>query len=101
MTFSEDQPKKTTKAKPREIESRIVIIKIGEGIHIKVLQYGDKAVVRQGAQILFNNLKNKLDFNKWWEETLDSIGKKTKIDVVKSEVVDNKAMKDIHSKYGG
>ena len=88
-----EKPKKTKK-----IESKITVIKIGND-HIKILQRGDKVVVRQGAGILFNNLKNKQNFDKWWEETVEAINKTTTMDVIKSEVVDNKAMTAIHAKY--
>ena len=73
-------------------------MKIGND-HIKVLQRGDKAVVRQGAGILFNNLKTKDDFNIWWSDTMDVLTRSTDFNVVKNEVVDNKAMTKILAKY--
>ena len=102
MIFSKDQSKKKGKAKVTTpaIVSKIVVIKI-KGDHIKILQRGDKVVVRRKGEILFNNLKNKMNFDKWWDETIEGLGNGTELNVVKSEVVDNEAMKLIHGKYGG
>ena len=107
MAKSEDNSPKWAKVIKRKkvdkpkIVSKIVIIKISGNRHVKVLQMGDKAVVRVAGEIIFNNLKTEVNFDKWWENTIDIIGKNSTIDVIKSEVVDNKAMKLIHEKYGG
>jgi len=107
MGKSEDNiPKKAKVVKRKKVDnpkivSKIVIIRTGDNRHVKVLQRGDKAVVRTGGEIIFNNLKTTANFDKWWENTIDIIGKNNTIDVVKSEVVDNDAMKEIHKKYGG
>ena len=102
MIFSETQPEKKPKAKVTKpaIVSKIIVIKIA-GDHIKILQRGDKVVVRRKGEILFNNLKTKMNFDKWWKDTIEALGNGTELNVIKSEVVDNKAMKAIHGKYGG
>ena len=89
--------KQTKKTKPKII-SKITVIKVG-GFHIKILRRGDKVVVRKPGEILFNNLKTKDNFTEWWEKTIDSLEKSTKLDVIKDEIVDNKAMSLIHAKY--
>ena len=84
--------------KPKII-SKITVIKLDSWNHLKIMEMGDKVVVRQGAQILFNNLKNKLNFDKWWNETVDGFGENVEIEVIKTEIVSNDAMTKIHSKY--
>ena len=99
MEKSTSQPLKGKKKEKEVVVSKIIIIKINDRTHVKVLQKGDKAVVRQGAEIIFNNLKNKSNFDKWWEESIEGLSKSTKLDVVKSEIVDNDAMDKIHTNY--
>ena len=91
--------KSTNQTKKTKIVSKIIIISLNESTYIKVLQRGDKAVVRQGGEIIFNNLKNKNNFNDWWEKNIDSLSDKIDINVKKSEIVDNDAMIKIHEKY--
>ena len=85
------------KTNPKVI-SKITIVEI-KGQHIKLLQKGKKVVARVKGGIAFNNLNTDNDFDKWWEETIDALGDKTDINVIKSEVVPNKSMDAILSKY--
>ena len=83
-----------TKPKKPKIVSKITVVKIG-GEHFKILEKGQKVVVRVRGGIAFNNLNNNENFNKWWKATIDALGAETDIDVIKSEVVTNKSMTDI------
>lgn len=100
MIKSEDnKPNKSAKSTKPDVVSKITIIQLDKTTHIKVLQMGDKAVVRQKGGILFNNLNNRQNFDKWWEDTIDAISKNTKFEVTKSEIVDNNDMVKILAKY--
>lgn len=83
----------------KRIVSKIVVIKIGD-MYIKALQMGDKAVVRKQGGILFNNLHDdEKNFDKWWKQTIDILGKNNTVEVIKAEKVKNSDMEKILEKY--
>ena len=82
-----------------EVTSQIWIIKF-DNDYVKVLRHGVKVVVRCGSKILFNNLKSRRSFDKWWSEYVDSRNG-DHLDITKDVMIKNEDMITIHKNYKG